>query len=345
MTHIYLGLTLLVATIGAFTDIRFGRVQNKHLVIALATWLILIISESIFLHSFSLVIPIFSLTLNVALAFATSLIFYLTDIWAPGDSKLYIVISIIFPMHAYVIREGNIFPSLDFVIYAFAMGYITLLAIIILRKAREKRNGTERDTKLKLSLNHILSILTNIGAISCVNTILDIYAYPFFYANQMLCILATIGLICLLQQKTNTVRKILGFIGLLYFLFQTAIYDSWISTCLSLGKSLVIASIVEFINNRAYANTYREISEEEVRPGMILSYSTLWAMRNCIDHELPRTTTENRRSRITERQANAIKTWCRNAKSNVIIVEMIPFAPFIASAVLIQILRFSIFVH
>ena len=73
MTHIYLGLTLLVATIGAFTDIRFGRVQNKHLVIALATWLILIISESIFFHSFSLVIPIFSLTLNVVLAFATSL--------------------------------------------------------------------------------------------------------------------------------------------------------------------------------------------------------------------------------------------------------------------------------
>lgn len=340
MTYIYLSLALLVSTLGAFTDIHSGRVQNKHLIIALLSWLALITGESIFMHSLN--ISVSSFCINVVLAFITSLILYLTDIWAPGDSKLYIVISIIFPMHAYVVRTGNIFPALDFVIYAFAAGYIALLVIIFIRRSKGRNHGIKNDTKPDLRLKHIFSIMANIGTISVVNNVLDIYAADFLYANLMLCTLATIGSICLLQQKANTIRMIIGFMGLSYFIYQTTVYEAWLNVCLGLFQSLAIATVIEFINNRAYINTYREVSMEEVRPGMILSYSTLWAMQNCIDPGLPKTTTENRRSRITERQADAVKTWCKNAQSNVVIVEMIPFAPFIASAVLIQILRFLI---
>ena len=106
--------------------------------------------------------------------------------------------------------------------------------------------------------------------------------------------------------------------------------------------SLVIASAIEIISSRVRANTYREISGDEVKPGMILSFTSLWAMRKCNDPELPKTTTENRRSRLTQTQAEAVKTWCRNTHSNVIIVEMMPFAPFIAGAAVIQVLRFLI---
>ncbi|MBQ3396894.1 MAG: prepilin peptidase [Synergistaceae bacterium] len=335
MTPAYLVLVLITSILGAFTDIRSGRVKNIHLTIALLVWLILAVSEYLILHSSS--VPGFTLAFNVLFALITSIIFYLTDIWAPGDCKLYIVISIIFPVHAYVIRKGNIFPALNFVIYAFALGYIFLLAMTFTRRAAAKMNLNP-----KFALKHYLSVLANAGIISCINIILNTCIPKFFYANQILCILSSAVLICLVQKKANRIRMITGFMCLIYILIQSILMATLLNTSLSLIMSLVIASVIEIITNRASVNTYREIPGDEVRPGMILSFMSLWAMRKCIDPELPTATTENCRSRITKRQAEAVKKWCRNAHSNIVIVEMMPFAPFIAGAVMIEILRFLI---
>ena len=336
MTVVYLSLTLLIAFLCALTDIQTGRVKNKHLIIAGMIWLTLIIYESIFGDSKVIsLFPIFAL--NVGLAFITAIIFYLTDIWSPGDCKLFISVSVIFPINAYVVRDGNIFPALNFVIYAFAFGYIALLTIIITRQIRGKKiNGNA----INLNFKHSISVISNIGIISVIYNVLEIYTTNFFYANRMLCALSAIGIICLFQKKIDKIRQILGLIGVGFFMIQSIFYASWFNTCFALIESFVIAVIIEVINSRLYANTYREISHDEIRPGMILSFSTLWSMQRCIDPELPRTTTENRRSRLTESQADAVRTWCKNAKRNVIIVEMIPFAPFIALAVLLQVLYF-----
>ena len=333
MTPAYLVLALSAAGLGAFTDIRSGRVKNKHLMIFLAAWLVLVVSEYFILHSSS--IPIFSLALNVLLAVVVSVIFYLADIWAPGDCKLYIVISLIFPMRAYVVRKGNIFPALDFVIYSFALGYIFLLAGTFTRKIAVNLSPA-------FNVKHVLSVLVNAGIISLLNILLNICAPTFLYANHVLCILSSAAAVFLLQKKADKARIITGITGLMCILVHSILLGSWLNTCLNFAASLVIASAVEFISSRVRVNTYREISGDEVRPGMILSFATVWAMRKCIDPELPKTTTENRRSRLSQRQASAVKTWCRNARSNVVIVEMMPFAPFIAGAVVIEILRFML---
>ena len=295
----------------------------------------LVVSELFFLHSSS--INIFPIALNVILSVITTVIFYLTDIWAPGDCKLYITISLIFPVRAYVVKEGNIFPALDFVVYAFALGYIFLLAMTFSRSKAEKVN-----LRPNFSIKHYVSILANAGTISFINIMLNTFAPKFFYANQVLCILSLAALTFILQKKADKARKITGFTGLIYILVQSILYRSWLNVLMSLAVSLVIASAIEIISSRVRANTYREISGDEVKPGMILSFTSLWAMRKCNDPELPKTTTENRRSRLTQTQAEAVKTWCRNAHSSVIIVEMMPFAPFIAGAAVIQVLRFLI---
>lgn len=333
MTPIYLALVLSVAVLGAFTDIHCGLVRNRHLLLALVLWLILAVSEFFVLHSSS--IPVLPLALNALLAFAAAVVFYLTDIWAPGDCKLYIIISLLFPMRAYVVRKGNIFPALDFVIYAFALGYIFLFAAAI-----SSKTTCTFSIKPVFSLHHVISVLTNAGTISSLNILLDTFAPEFFYANQMLCILASIAFICLLQKKAESFRKLIGFISLMYILVQSILRNTWLNTCLSMFISLILASAIEVISSRVHTNTYREISGDEIRPGMILSFVSLWAMRKCVDPELPHTTTENRRSRLTQKQADAVKTWCRKSGNTIVIVEMIPFAPFIAGAVVIEILRF-----
>lgn len=333
MTPVYLALVLSAAVLGAVTDIRCGLVRNRHLLIALVLWLILAISEFLAVHSSS--VQVSSLALNAVLAFAAAVIFYLTDMWAPGDSKLYIIISIIFPMRAYVVRKDNIFPALNFVIYAFALGYIFLLAMSLSHKTAHKIN-----IKPLLSPRKALSVLTNASIISSLNILLDTLAPEFFYANHMLCILASIAFIYLLHKKADTTRNIIAFICLIYILVQSILRNTWLNTCTSMFVSLIIASVIEIISSRVSVNTYREISGDDIRPGMILSFVSLWAMRKSTDPELPQTTTENRRSRLTQRQAEAVKTWCRKSGNSIVIVEMMPFAPFIAGAVVIEILRF-----
>ncbi len=77
MTPAYLALVLLVAVLGAFTDIFSGRVKNIHLIIAFVLWTVLAVSEAFFrLSSF---VNIFPLALNVILSVITAVIFYLTD--------------------------------------------------------------------------------------------------------------------------------------------------------------------------------------------------------------------------------------------------------------------------
>lgn len=333
MIPVYLGLVLLSAILGAYTDIYFGCVRNKHLFFALIAWLILILTEHFLLNSSSLhVLP---LALNVSLSVIVSVIFYLADIWAPGDCKLYIVISLIFPVNAYVKREGNVFPSLDFVIYAFALGYIFLIANTL----RRKEFGT-MSINLKFNLKHVLSILENTGTILFMNTLINTFVSEFFYANQMLCILSSVMFVCMIQKKADALRKITGIAGLACSMIQCTFLSSLLNIFMNMAISLITASAIEFITSRVRVNTYREVSCDEIRPGMILSFASLWDMRKCIDPELPKMTTENRRSRLTENQSEAVKRWCRNSGRNAIIVEMMPFAPFIAGSVVIEILRF-----
>ena len=338
MTSAYLLLVLFISGLAAFTDIRYGRVKNKHLITAFVLWIILAVIEAYFLHSSS--VDIFPLALNVLFAFITSVIFYMADIWAPGDCKLYIVISLIFPVCAYAVRNGNIFPALNFVVYAFALGYIFLLAMTLTR-----RRYAEMNLKPDFSIRHYISILANTGTLSFLNIMINYYASDFFYSNQILCILSSAASVYMFRKKVYTAGKIAGFMCLICILIQSISSGTLPDTFLSLIMNLIIASVLEIISNRMSVNTYREISGDEVRAGMILSFASLWAMRKCNDPELPETTTENRRSRLTQTQADAVKNWCRDSHSNIVIVEMIPFAPFIAGAVLTEIFRFLIHVR
>lgn len=327
---------ILISIFGTITDIRYGRVKNSHLLITLGIWVVLVVIKSIFIKQFVLNT---AWGINICLAFVASLIFYLTDIWAPGDCKMYISIALVFPMNAYIIKEGNVFPALDFIIYSFAIGYIVLLVGILSRQFADEHKSNMSVFSFHFSWRRAHSILSNIGIFLAIDTLLYFLIENFYQANLMFCTLLIIGLICLIQETAPRIRLFLGSFGLLYYFVQAIIYRTWYNNMVNLGISIVLSVVLEIVNDASHTNTYRMISGDEVKPGMILSYTTIIAMQNCIDPIIPHTTTENRRSRLTKSQAEAVKAWCNNAKSDVVIVEMIPFAPFIALSVGIIILQ------
>lgn len=339
---IFCAIAILISVIGAFTDVRYGRVKNKHLLVALIAWIGIAAYKAITTHAFP--IPTTVQVINLVLSIAAATILYLKDIWAPGDAKLFLVVVLIYPASAYIVREGNIFPSLDFVVYAFALGYICLLLIMMYRKVfgtKVRIVSCEVSNNKRSIKDFLSSFVLNMGLIVGINSLVNEYLPEFEYANKAFCILAIVGLTYMISDKNKRLRYASGGIGWTVFIIILFIqHGAFVSVVFSLIESILIALVIDYLNRQLRKNSYRVIPGSEVRPGMILSFTTVYAMTKCIDPNIPKTTTENRRTRISKAQAIAVQNWSAITKRDITIVEMLPFAPFIALAVIYESLRF-----
>ena len=343
MKYCFLALAFAIAILGSVTDIRYGKVKNKHLLIALVVWIISSLIYTIAWHG-EFVFPFYYYGLNFVLSIGFSIVLYYLDIWAPGDIKLFLLLVLIYPFSCYVCKPGNIFPSLDIVIFAFASGYLFLLSSSILHKdTANAKDFILNDSKtLKRKL---LNLFSNIGFFSTVNLLLQLYLPEFYKANHSLCILITAGLIYIFGKKTPKAKNTTGYCLFISFIILSIISKNTKQFFFNTIESILLAAIFGEMGRIIENNSYLEIDGKDVKPGMILSYTSVWAMQKCIDPNIPRTTTESRRSRITPEQAEAVKTWCQITKRTITIVDMLPFIPMLCFGLLTEILRYFLFIQ
>ena len=342
MKYFLLALSLTIAVVGSITDIRRGIVKNTHLMITFLILAASVLISIVFIQDIS-TFPYFYYFLNLALSAALSIAFYYMDIWAPGDVKIYLLITAIYPFSCYSCRPGNIFPALDLVIIAFASGYIFLLITSFLQK--EKANWTGRNIISWFSKRTLLRFVANIGFFSFVQLLLRLVLPAFYESNRSLCILITAGAVYLLDRAAPTIKLVLGYLMFLLYIGLSFWHGDLYRFIFGIGESILLAAVFGEIGRIIKTNSYSEVNEENVKPGMILSFSSIWAMQKCIDPNIPRTTTESRRSRITVEQAEAVRNWCRITKRNITVVDMLPFIPMLAFGLLIQILRYFVTIY
>lgn len=336
MNLIIFSFVFAVSLIGAITDIRYGKVNNRLLCMALIIWLgIIVINYSI--NGEIVFSGLFFLNLLLALVLAICL--YLTDIWAPGDIKLYLFIVLTLPFNCYVCRPGNIFPALDIVIFAFAAGYIFMIIQSVAKNGLKANTGWR---EIAFDKKYLISVVSGIGFFSVINLLAYSLAYNFYLSNKSLIIIVSMVILILFSRYYERLKNISGLVLFAFYVIYSLCFLDAATFAKQICLCFLLSIVLETLNRTISKNNYREITGEEVRPGMILSLSSVVSMRNCIDQELPKTTTENRRSRLNTKQAAAVSRWCKNAKSNVVIVEMIPFAPFISISLIIQFIRFII---
>ena len=343
MIYLYLFLALLLVITGAVTDYKHGYARNIHMAAFLVGWIILSAVDHVTRASvFSVDARYF---LNLVLSVALSIGLYLSDIWAPGDCKMFIVLSAIFPMKAYTVSVQNVFPSLYLFLFAFAAGYVYLLLAALSHRAYATGTVSRERMKSTLAITDVIGLVSNIGLFSVIHGLLN-HLFPAFYgSNRILCFLTVFCAIYFIRSRFPRVNQVLGLTGVCAFVVFGIIFQSWSFVVITLLESLFMSYIVELIHNGLIANTYREITAEEVRPGIILSFSSVLAMQNCIDPDIPRLTTESRRSRLNEKQAVAVKRWAQKTRRTVMVVEMIPFIPFLAISVALQIMLYIILSH
>ena len=305
------------------TDIKYGIIENKALLSAIIPGIIVnVLYFTMYAVDF---LTIYILNLIVISVFAIAL--YGFHFWGAGDSKLLICVNMLFPARLYDQNILSIAPGLNAVIIIFLLSYIFVFVesfILLLKKTPfYKEHIMSLETVKKFALNYLICFLYlrgvngvlrnlfqetyiyNIIPLSFLSIFLAVivYNHKFFRKWYMILIMITTNLFV-----TNI------------FVFNSVYFYSY----------LILLAVLMF---RYILNgyNYKEITTEEVKQGIVLAYPTvLWMVPSRI-HNLPKTTTEDVRSRLSAEQAEAIKKWGRSkyGRQRILIVRLIPFAIFI----------------
>ena len=254
---------------------------------------------------------------------------------------MFLTIALIYPLNKYAVKSGNVFPSLDIIVFSFAWGYIFLFfQNFFSDKKEENRQQNLRDLlKHQFSLKGFVDFVSSYGLISFLNLLISLFFQQFRDSNEVLCTIIVFGVAYALQTKVRKAKQLIGLTSLLPAIFLSIRCSGAIPSAFVLLESLVISLVLNIINSGVSRNSYKELQAGEVKAGMILSFGTILQMQHCTDLELPKATTETRRTRLSKSQADAVNRWATNSRRNVLVVEMLPFAPFIAISVLTQVIR------
>ena len=336
MIYFYLFFALTSVLIASYTDLTIGKVKNQQIIISLVIWLLSLVI-SILTAGIDNYLSFWPYILNFLFSFLLSLFFYFTDIWAPGDIKIFLLLVLIFPFQCYSCKMGNVFPSLDIIIFSFAAGYIYLLVKSIFYP---QRNSPQSSKQSFFSAEKCKFFISNVGCCCSFHLLMN-YLFPeFYHSNYSLFVLLSVGLIYYADKHFHKIKYTAGFILLILFFIISVLTGYYKEQVISIIVSFLLAALLNELDSIIGKNSYAEIQGTDVRPGMILSYLTILNMQKCIDPDIPRATTESRRSRITPAQALAVQKWCKNTRRSITVVEMMPFVPLISVSVIIQIIRF-----
>lgn len=308
----------------SYTDIKYGYVKNLYLLSFSLSGIVLLTLQFVFFKNFILLDSLISILISVIMA----VVLYLTHIWAAGDCKLLIVISILAPVELY--REYNFLNfSIIFVIaFAFAFSYVFLIFDSICCGIKQKKIPDMTKVKSSMKL-FILNYLTSVCCVIAIDNIL-LYFFSDFIAQYIIVLLAlNVSFVIIFNSVKCLNKKII---------FPFALFAAVVLMCLRQSFSamylvnfiLVFAVMLMKLFIGEY--NYELIPTSDVKAGMIISTETSMLFVNSRVRGLPKISHENMADRITESECESIHRWEKSkyGSKTVKIVRKIPFAVFIS---------------
>ena len=316
-------LFILLGVKSSITDIKDGCIYNK----SLFRFGILGIILAICYYGYfarDLLIPF---TLNFGIIAIISLVLFYSHSFAGGDCKLTMVMALLYPANYYFIYGQSDLTIVVALGIAIFYGYIYLLMSSILKLLQGRTHMTKEYIKGYL-LSFFKSFISATIYISAVNLCV-------MYISQMgfTCNVWVIRLICI---------AVAWIVGRYEFL------KKWYAVTIFLFVDLVVGFMVGHIpfsiNPENYilviilllcqmtikTNIYEEVQISDLKKGMILSSLSSIMMQNSRVRGLPKISTEDLKSRLTETEIDSIKRWAEGRKiESVAVVKKIPFALFI----------------
>ena len=315
---------LIFCIVAAFTDWKRGKIYNKWISFGLGPGLVLVMIYYI-QHNECIALYL----INFVAAIAIAVLFYALKLWGAGDSKLWIFLNFMFPAGWYIMTDYMLFPSMLIFMIIFIEAYVYLL-IESLWNCFLKRNKGIQFRKMKVNIEQIWNLIFSIAFLSALYTLGACILKEYYEDNRIF--FALMGILLANQltalqfrgKKCTTVVLMSGYI--IYMVLNREYMDmQWF------GITVLLVVVTHFSLKFAEKYNYAWVRTADVKEGMIMSYFAVQQFCSSRVKDLPLETDETTKSRITQRQADAIHRWEKSkyGKEYVMVVRYIPFAIFI----------------
>lgn len=331
-----LTVLLMVLIFCSYTDCRDSLIRNSALLKAGLIIGTLDIAYYIIYGTQYLVIFLF----NTGLLAIISLMLYALKIWAGGDSKLLLLISIAIPGRLYTLNGSDNMSGILIIVFSFLSAFfiIVMHSVII---------GIQSGDLFKIRMNRKIDIVRILVSYAMVVGIMQVFdgvmwlAFPFIMKENWMLVQT---FYCMVLLMTIYIRSS---ISMRYIYYTTII--SWLSLIIMVASGeyvlqykvslsiLIWAYTLLCIRGMIEKYNYQVIPTSKVKKGDILSASTVMEFRRSRVRGLPYCMTEDLKARLTEEEADSVHRWEKSKYGNntVIIVRKIPFAVFLTIGTLL----------
>ena len=322
--YVMLAILTCLGVLATVSDIREGVIRNRMIAIFMSIAVVLDIVYYIF---FAREMVLY-FAINVVLVIIICLILFFTHSLAGGDCKLIPVMVLLYPAGGYLIYKNSLITMFFSVCFAILYGYIYLFVTALIRIFSGKTKIEEKNIKSFL-LNYLKSYGIAYAYISLVNMCLSIVGRYVFSIPKVV-VLAVCFAVAWASGKIKILRKIPSLIIVICITIVLASIFKILPVSLNPGTYIFTAFLI-LCQMTIRTVLYDTIKTEEVKKGMILSLFSSMLMQNSRIADLPAVSTEDLRSRLTEKEADSVRRWGQSKKGHkeITIVRKIPFAVFI----------------
>lgn len=323
----------IVCFITSYTDIKYGKIKNTVIVVSLVFALLSDLLIFIFVSRQAL----YCFCLNAVTLVVIGIVLYLLHIWAGGDCKLIIAISLLYPCKYYWnINQTNITLWI-FLSFTFITGflYIFIQSIILCRVSLSKKSLFSILKKIKLNIKTYFIAIIYLSAISHLYII---FIFPYINISQIIYFCICVCVLYLLHKINIYFSKYLIISVFIFDVLMTLITKNL--TVSIEWKTYLLVIVIMIIRVFVENYNYKTISVNDINEGMIISRQDTVYMQQSNVHGLPEISDETLKSRLTSQEVVSINRWATSkfGLSTIRIVRKIPFAIFISLGIFIYVI-------
>lgn len=325
-------LISVIVTLGAYvtyTDIKNGIIQNRILLMASATGIII---QTVYLGLFYRE-GIASYLINLICMAVIGVCLYGFHFWAAGDSKMLATVVLLYPIRLYPNIFSRNIPGIGILMTVFGIAYLYIIAdsiVCFVRKKEFYKSGLLNKENVKSFALPFFVCFLYLRLLSKAMLLV----IPEFYSGNAIAFSFINIFIAMVINERKIFRK--WYLLLVALILNVILSLGYKSGSISLFPYVVLALALLL---RAFLSGYNydEIKTEDVRRGMVLSLGTILVFSRSNISGLPQKTYEDMRSRLTDDEVDAINRWKRSkyGQESIVIVRKIPFAIFIFSGIVI----------
>ena len=319
-------LFLLLMALGIVctkTDIEKGLIYNKVLMPAM----VFAVCIDVIYFVFWAPEFIYEFVINVLLIIAISLVLFWSNSFAGGDTKLVVALSLLYPAKCYWNYGNSTLTLFIAIAIAIFFGYLYLLVSSIISILKKNSNWSMAYVKGYL-MNFVKSFFIAMIYLSAVNLIFNFLAINGISIYIWLARIISI-LIAWSVGKYQVFKK-------WYCILLVVCFDIGMSLFIKIipisiyPENYILVFVLLLCQMTIMSAMYSTVQIYELKKGMILSVASSVLMQNSRVRGLPRISTEDLKSRLTDEEISSIRRWAESRNiTELTIVKKIPFAIFI----------------